>query len=80
MNHKAHVAHKVKHHKHRSRERDVDVSDSKCVDQASYDPRSKELTVTFINGGGTYTYDDIGRAVVKDFEDDPGVTLNDEII
>jgi hypothetical protein len=79
VSHKHH-AHKVKHHKHRSRERDVDVSDSVCVDQASYDPRSKELTVTYINGGQTYVYDDIGRGLAKDFEDDPGVTLNDEII
>jgi hypothetical protein len=76
----SHHAHKVKHHKHRSRERDVDVSGSACVEQASYDPRSKELTVTYIKGGGTYTYEGVGRGLAKDFEDDPGVTLNTEII
>jgi len=77
---KTHHGHKVKAHKHRSRERELDVSGSTCASEASYDPRSKELTVTFLKGGGTYVFDGIGRGLVKRFEDDPGITLNNEII
>lgn len=76
----SHHSHKVKSHKHRSRERDVDVSGSTCVSEASYDPRSRQLAVTYIKGNGTYVYEDIGRGLLKRFKDDPGETLNDEII
>jgi L-lysine 2,3-aminomutase len=78
----SHHAHKVKHHKHRYRERSIDVSGSTCASNCSFDPRSHELTVTFIKGGQTYVLDNVSRQEAKDLRDADsfGSVLNAEIL
>ena len=78
--HKPHAFKQVAAHKHRSRERALDLPESTCISDGSYDPRSKELTLTFMDGT-TYVYDSVTRATVKDLEnaDSVGAEFNYEI-
>jgi hypothetical protein len=80
MKQKVHEYKQVKHHKHRSREVSLDLV-STCLSQGSYDPRSKELTLTFVKDGSVYTYDDVSRGEMKNLRDadSPGGVFNDEI-
>lgn len=76
----SHKHRKLHHHRSRRAERELDVGDSTCMEQAFYSRRDKLLTVTFIKGGSTYQFAGVTNGEAKDVEQGGGAALNDEIL
>ena len=71
---------KLHHHRTRRGERELEVGNSTCIEQAFYSRKDKVLTVQFVKGGGTYQYDGVTNREAKDVEEWGGAALNEEIL
>ncbi len=65
--------------------KEIDLSfDSECLESGTYNPHTKELSLTFVGHSegsqGTWNYSDVPADVVKRLqEDDTGEVFNEEI-
>lgn len=56
------------------------VFDSDCLLAGDYDPKTGDMSLTFVKGGGTWDYADVPKEVWQDLlEGNSGVVFNDEV-
>jgi hypothetical protein len=54
----------------------LDVSGSECLSDARWNPKTKELAVTYARDGAQYIYEGVSRDDALAINDDPGDAMN----